>query len=146
MSGGRRRGETRRTRHDPLSKSGELDRRDANMVRALMDSARADAAARAFITEIVATVAEVAGSGLVPGGGMSRDAVEDLAHGLIRSALAPAELRRRLELTNQRRHHLIHRDVHDKNLSSVELGELKILEQDATVLVSLLARSRKLDV
>lgn len=138
---GRRQGETRRTRHDPLAKVGAMDAKDAGLTRQLLDDERLATAARAFVVAIL----EASGANLGAGGvGLSRDATENLAHGLVRAALDPRKLKRRVEAINPRRFELLDRDVMAGDLSPKEKAELKRLEAEVTTLVALLTTPRKL--
>lgn len=115
------------------------------MVRKLLEDDRLAAAARVFIGEILTASGAALNPTIEipPNPGISRDAAEDLAHGLVRAALDPGELKRRIAAMNPRRGHLIDRDVNDKDLTQDERAELARLESEITTLVALLTTPRK---
>lgn len=118
-----------------------MDAKDAALTRQLLDDERLAAAARAFVVEIL----RASGANLgTLGVGLSRDATENLAHGLVRATLDPRKLKRRVEAINPRRFALIERDVMASDLSPEEKVELKRLEAEVTTLVALLTTPRKL--
>lgn len=113
MSAGRRRGEIRRTRHDALAKAHEHSDRDAAILKELLESPRLAHHARLLLSAVIRETSSKIGLDTWKEGDpkipcVSRDALEDLLHGLMRAALAPAELNLLLESVNLRRCQLIH--------------------------------------
>ena len=75
---GRRRGEERRLRHDPFAHEREWSPRDQRLVRELFERPELRAGARALISQIRALARDA---------DLERDALEALAHGLVRGAI-----------------------------------------------------------
>lgn len=149
MSAGRRRGETRRTRHDTLAKAHELSPRDAEIVKELLDDEHLAQAARLFLAELLrASSAKIGLDTWKPGdthlARFGRDALEDLAHGLVRSVVKPAQIKLLLESLNLKRCELVHKKVYrPTEFTSDMQKEMDRLDVECELLCELLVTPKK---
>lgn len=140
----------RRTRHDALAKAHELSPLDAEIVKELLEDENLAQAARLLLAALLR--ASSIKIGLLEAKKpvdprvvrFGRDALENLAHGLMRSVVKPTQLKLLLESLNLKRCELVHKKTYrPTEFTSGMQEEVARLDAECELLCELLVLPKK---